>query len=184
MNENVTGQWQGARTPAPQTIPDRLRALPQDQPQIQVAAHAVLPAAVGPEDPHRQELRVAFPLLLGQRSTDPGGDDTGTGKGLLALQSAEVLAGCAFQVASGDVEAIEQPQTGEGLPPGLLPNARLRSLRAFSTAWCAAKQAHSWQPIDPPRPPVLPRAVPMAEAMVALALADHLLRQQGQCSLW
>jgi len=26
--------------------------------------------------------------------------------------------------------------------------------------------------------------VPMVEAMVALVLADHLLRQQGQCSLY
>ena len=33
-------------------------------------------------------------------------------------------------------------------------------------------------------PCVLPRAVPMVEAMVALVLADHLLRQQGQCNLW
>ncbi len=33
-------------------------------------------------------------------------------------------------------------------------------------------------------PCVLPRAVPMVEAMVALVLADHLLRQHGQCSLW
>ena len=33
-------------------------------------------------------------------------------------------------------------------------------------------------------PCVLPRAVPMVEAMVALVLADHLLRQQGQCGLW
>ena len=33
-------------------------------------------------------------------------------------------------------------------------------------------------------PCVLPRAVPMVEAMVALVLADHLLRQQGQCSMW
>jgi len=31
-------------------------------------------------------------------------------------------------------------------------------------------------------PCVLPRAVPMVEAMVALVLCDHLLRQQGQCS--
>jgi chorismate synthase len=31
---------------------------------------------------------------------------------------------------------------------------------------------------------VLPRAVPMVEAMVALVLVDHLLRQQGQCSLF
>jgi chorismate synthase len=30
-------------------------------------------------------------------------------------------------------------------------------------------------------PCVLPRAVPMVEAMVALVLVDHLLRQQGQC---
>jgi chorismate synthase len=33
-------------------------------------------------------------------------------------------------------------------------------------------------------PCVLPRAVPMVEAMVALVLADHLLRQRGQCGLW
>ena len=33
-------------------------------------------------------------------------------------------------------------------------------------------------------PCVLPRAVPMVEAMVAIVLADHLLRNQGQCSLW
>ncbi|PSF35428.1 chorismate synthase [Aphanothece hegewaldii CCALA 016] len=32
-------------------------------------------------------------------------------------------------------------------------------------------------------PCVLPRAVPMVEAMVALVLCDHLLRHQGQCSL-
>ena len=33
-------------------------------------------------------------------------------------------------------------------------------------------------------PCVLPRAVPMVEAMVALVLCDHLLRHQGQCNLW
>ncbi len=33
-------------------------------------------------------------------------------------------------------------------------------------------------------PCVLPRAVPMVEAMVSLVLADHLVRQQGQCSLF
>jgi len=32
-------------------------------------------------------------------------------------------------------------------------------------------------------PCVLPRAVPMVEAMVALVLCDHLLRQQGQCNV-
>ncbi len=33
-------------------------------------------------------------------------------------------------------------------------------------------------------PCVLPRAVPMVEAMVALVLADHLLRNHGQCQLF
>ena len=33
-------------------------------------------------------------------------------------------------------------------------------------------------------PCVLPRAVPMVEAMVALVLADHLLLHQAQCSLF
>jgi len=33
-------------------------------------------------------------------------------------------------------------------------------------------------------PCVLPRAVPMVEAMTALVLCDHLLRHQGQCRLW
>jgi chorismate synthase len=33
-------------------------------------------------------------------------------------------------------------------------------------------------------PCVLPRAVPMVEAMVALVLCDHLLRHRGQCSLY
>jgi len=32
-------------------------------------------------------------------------------------------------------------------------------------------------------PCVLPRAVPMVEAMMALVLADHFLRQRGQCGL-
>jgi chorismate synthase (EC 4.2.3.5) len=30
-------------------------------------------------------------------------------------------------------------------------------------------------------PCVLPRAVPMVEAMVALVLVDHALRHRGQC---
>ena len=33
-------------------------------------------------------------------------------------------------------------------------------------------------------PCVLPRAVPMVESMVSIVLADHLLRNKGQCSLW
>ncbi|MDJ0616550.1 MAG: chorismate synthase [Calothrix sp. MO_192.B10] len=33
-------------------------------------------------------------------------------------------------------------------------------------------------------PCVLPRAVPMVEAMVALVLCDHLLRYYGQCKVW
>ena len=31
---------------------------------------------------------------------------------------------------------------------------------------------------------VLPRAVPMVEAMAALVLCDHALRQRGQCGGW
>ncbi len=33
-------------------------------------------------------------------------------------------------------------------------------------------------------PCVLPRAVPMVEAMVSIVLADHLLKHHGQCGLW
>lgn len=33
-------------------------------------------------------------------------------------------------------------------------------------------------------PCVLPRAVPMVEAMIALTLCDHWLRHQGQCGQW
>jgi len=45
--------------------------------------------------------------------------------------------------------------------------------RAGEEAVLAAKGRHD--------PCVLPRAVPMVEAMVALVLCDHLLRHQGQC---
>lgn len=45
--------------------------------------------------------------------------------------------------------------------------------RAGEATLLAAKGRHD--------PCVLPRAVPMVEAMVALVLCDHLLRQQGQC---
>jgi chorismate synthase len=31
-------------------------------------------------------------------------------------------------------------------------------------------------------PCVLPRAVPVVEAMIALVLTDHFLRQRGQCA--
>jgi hypothetical protein len=33
-------------------------------------------------------------------------------------------------------------------------------------------------------PCVLPRAVPMVEAMVALTLVDHIMMQQAQCNLF
>ena len=33
-------------------------------------------------------------------------------------------------------------------------------------------------------PCVLPRAVPMVEAMVAITLVDHLMMQQAQCELF
>jgi chorismate synthase len=45
--------------------------------------------------------------------------------------------------------------------------------KAGDAVMLAAKGRHD--------PCVLPRAVPMVEAMVALVLCDHLLRQQGQC---
>ena len=45
--------------------------------------------------------------------------------------------------------------------------------RAGEETILAAKGRHD--------PCVLPRAVPMVEAMVALVLCDHLLRHQGQC---
>lgn len=43
------------------------------------------------------------------------------------------------------------------------------------TVTLAAKGRHD--------PCVLPRAVPMVEAMMAIVLCDHLLRQQGQCGV-
>ncbi|WP_413442065.1 chorismate synthase [Synechococcus sp. MIT S1220] len=64
---------------------------------------------------------------------------------------------------------------------GFKPTATIRKEQqtvnaAGDATTLAAKGRHD--------PCVLPRAVPMVEAMVALVLADHLLRQQGQCSLW
>ncbi|MCP9888632.1 chorismate synthase [Cyanobium sp. ATX 6A2] len=64
---------------------------------------------------------------------------------------------------------------------GFKPTATIRKEQqtinaAGAATTLAAKGRHD--------PCVLPRAVPMVEAMVALVLADHLLRQQGQCSLW
>ncbi len=64
---------------------------------------------------------------------------------------------------------------------GFKPTATIRKAQqtvtlAGEATTLAAKGRHD--------PCVLPRAVPMVEAMVALVLADHLLRQQGQCSLW
>lgn len=47
--------------------------------------------------------------------------------------------------------------------------------RAGEETALAAKGRHD--------PCVLPRAVPMVEAMVALVLCDHLLRHQGQCGV-
>jgi chorismate synthase len=64
---------------------------------------------------------------------------------------------------------------------GFKPTATIRKEQqtinaAGEATTLAAKGRHD--------PCVLPRAVPMVEAMVALVLADHLLRQQGQCSLY
>jgi chorismate synthase len=60
------------------------------------------------------------------------------------------------------------------------PTATIRKEQATVTntkaeTTLAAKGRHD--------PCVLPRAVPMVEAMVALVLCDHLLRQAGQCQV-
>lgn len=64
---------------------------------------------------------------------------------------------------------------------GFKPTATIRQAQQTidlegNSVTLAAKGRHD--------PCVLPRAVPMVEAMVALVLADHLVRQQGQCSLF
>jgi len=64
---------------------------------------------------------------------------------------------------------------------GFKPTATIRKEQQTITATgeattLAAKGRHD--------PCVLPRAVPMVEAMVALVLADHLLRHHGQCRLF
>ncbi len=64
---------------------------------------------------------------------------------------------------------------------GFKPTATIRKAQQTITAAGEATVIEARGRHDPC---VLPRAVPMVEAMVALVLADHLLRQQGQCSLW
>ena len=61
------------------------------------------------------------------------------------------------------------------------PTATIRKSQQTIDASGAATTLESKGRHDPC---VLPRAVPMVEAMVALVLADHLLQHQGQCSLW
>ena len=61
------------------------------------------------------------------------------------------------------------------------PTATIRKAQQTIDASGAATTLESKGRHDPC---VLPRAVPMVEAMVALVLADHLLQQQAQCSLW
>ena len=64
---------------------------------------------------------------------------------------------------------------------GFKPTATIRKAQQTVTP---AGEATTLEAKGRHDPCVLPRAVPMVEAMVALVLADHLLRQQGQCSLW
>ncbi len=64
---------------------------------------------------------------------------------------------------------------------GFKPTATIRKAQQTVTL---AGEATTLEAKGRHDPCVLPRAVPMVEAMVALVLADHLLRQQGQCSLW
>lgn len=58
-------------------------------------------------------------------------------------------------------------------PTATIGKAQNTATRTGEETVLAAKGRHD--------PCVLPRAVPMVEAMVALVLCDHLLRHQGQC---
>ncbi|NEO82688.1 MAG: chorismate synthase [Spirulina sp. SIO3F2] len=58
-------------------------------------------------------------------------------------------------------------------PTATIGQAQKTVTRTGEATVLAAKGRHD--------PCVLPRAVPMVEAMVALVLCDHLLRHQGQC---
>lgn len=58
-------------------------------------------------------------------------------------------------------------------PTATIGKEQETTTRAGEVTVLAAKGRHD--------PCVLPRAVPMVEAMVALVLCDHLLRHQGQC---
>ncbi len=60
-------------------------------------------------------------------------------------------------------------------PTATIGKAQRTVTQAGEETVLAAKGRHD--------PCVLPRAVPMVEAMVALVLCDHLLRHQGQCSV-
>lgn len=60
-------------------------------------------------------------------------------------------------------------------PTATIGQAQNTVTRSGEATVLAAKGRHD--------PCVLPRAVPMVEAMVALVLCDHLLRHQGQCSV-
>jgi chorismate synthase len=60
-------------------------------------------------------------------------------------------------------------------PTATIGKAQRTVTQAGEETTLAAKGRHD--------PCVLPRAVPMVEAMVALVLCDHLLRHQGQCSV-
>jgi chorismate synthase len=61
-------------------------------------------------------------------------------------------------------------------PTATIRKAQNTVTRAGEETVLAARGRHD--------PCVLPRAVPMVEAMVALVLCDHLLRHHGQCRLF
>ncbi|BAW96661.1 chorismate synthase [[Synechococcus] sp. NIES-970] len=60
-------------------------------------------------------------------------------------------------------------------PTATIGKEQQTATRSGEETTLAAKGRHD--------PCVLPRAVPMVEAMVALVLCDHLLRHQGQCKV-
>lgn len=61
-------------------------------------------------------------------------------------------------------------------PTSTISKKQMTVLRDGSESELIARGRHD--------PCVVPRAVPMVEAMVALVLVDHMLQQQAQCNLW
>nr|YP_002049187.1 chorismate synthase [Paulinella chromatophora]ABH09267.1 chorismate synthase [Paulinella chromatophora]ACB42977.1 chorismate synthase [Paulinella chromatophora] len=96
-------------------------------------------------------------------------------------------------IASDDGHLHTITNNSGGIQGGISNGENIHLRVAFKPTATIAKAQRSIDALGFPKilqakgrhdPCVLPRAVPMVEAMVALVLADHLLRQQAQCKLW